>query len=135
LNKRFCKPGIDDPPVVLKVEIPKRRYKLGEAVRITMILINTADKKVTLTFRSSQIFDILIESINGKVSYAWSSDKVFQQVITKKKLRPRESIRQDLEWIPDKPGAYRLRSFTANFEIDDKTLRLEAEPIMFEVSE
>jgi len=123
----------DYPALKLRVEVPKRDYRLGEPVRFVMRLINNSDEEVRLAFPTSQIFDFLIESTDGRISYSWSSDKMFLQVITERELGPEEAIIQEFDWKPPTAGKYRLKGFTVNFRIDGEAIHLEAEPVIFKV--
>lgn len=115
------------------MKLDKEEHKVSEHVKIKFILKNIGDKKITLTFPTSQLFDFLITDVHKKYIYLWSSDKIFLPVIKNIELKREELIQRVLEWIPSKPSTYILKGFTRRFHLDGETLQLEAPPLRLKI--
>jgi len=125
---------VTESSISLKVELEKAEYKLGDTVKVKMTLTNIGGGIITLKFPTSQIFDFSVKGINTELSYLWSSDKAFLQVITEKTLKSGQPIRQDLEWTPSELGAYAITGYTVSFQLDNKILQLKTQSVTLEVT-
>jgi hypothetical protein len=101
------------PAVTLLLATDRALSKTRDPVTFILALDNASDRDVTLTFSSSQVYDIQVTS--GDVAYwSWAADRGFGQVITERTYPPgvtllgRETWNwNDLTGKPVPPGPYR----------------------------
>ena len=82
--------------LVLKVE--GRNFPIGEPIKIELKLKNASKEPVTITFPTSQRFDLVVSDTEGKEVWRWSHGKVFLQVIQEVTLEPGEELEFKATW-------------------------------------
>ena len=105
--------GLQVPAVTLLLATDRALSTTRDPVTFILALDNASDSDVTLTFSSSQIYDVLVTS--GDVTYwSWAADRGFGQVITERTYPPGVTLlgREPWGWLdltgkPVPPGPYR----------------------------
>jgi hypothetical protein len=99
--------GLADVDVLLKTD--KRTYSSGEAIVISLEIVNRGRQPVDLGFRTAQRHDVLIKDAQGRDVWRWSQGQMFAQVLgtetlePSRRLRYRVSVRERLS-----PGGYTI---------------------------
>jgi len=82
--------------LILQVSTDKKRYSIGEPILITLELFNPTNEAITLTFRSSKLFDgavwIFSEDYEFFEKIYDAADLVFIPVITVVEIQPYSSL-------------------------------------------
>ncbi|MFN8559119.1 MAG: BsuPI-related putative proteinase inhibitor [Dehalococcoidia bacterium] len=98
------------PPVSLMLSVTSTPVPRGEAVEFLLVLRNEAETPRTLTFTSSQRFDLAVMDGAGAVLWQWSAGRSFAQVRETLRLAPGEARTYTATWEPPtgavQPGAY-----------------------------
>ena len=109
--------------IQLKLEIltDKKVYEIEEPIRIKILLKNTSNDKLTLTFRSAKIVDINLLDKNKKLIKRWSEGKFFAQMINDLTLEPNETVEKTITWNVFRealvtPGEYYIEVFVKAFQ-------------------
>ncbi len=68
----------------------KNYYNFGQQVVVTMILKNTSSSRITVPFRTSQIFDARL-SYQGREIWRYSKGKMFTTALSNLEFEPNES--------------------------------------------
>lgn len=87
----------DSNALLFSVETDKDEYAPGEDVAIRLRVENDSDKPISLTFPTSQRYDIII-SKDGKEVWRWAYEKVFAMAITVLKMNPGEVLSFEERW-------------------------------------
>jgi len=105
--------GIQVPAVTLLLATDRALSKTRDAVTFILALDNASNSDVTLTFSSSQVYDIQVMS-GDVVQWSWAAERGFGQVITERTYPPGVTLlgRESWSWLdlagqPVPPGAYR----------------------------
>ena len=96
LKDKVTQPGLE-----LKLELSKIRINVGEQVELTLLVTNTSEKPLTLHFTSGQIFDFYAKlnvADNDIVTWNWSHDKVFTQILWDLVLESGETKTYQVTW-------------------------------------
>jgi hypothetical protein len=105
-------------PVELTISVNTDIALVGQQVEFTLVLTNVGEIDVTVTFASSQAFDLYYRA--GLGLYRWSDGKWFTLMVWEVTLQPAESFSETLTWDlyqynradgsfhPPKPGAYNV---------------------------
>ncbi len=94
------------PPVDPEKAIP--------VLKATVVVENTSETPVTITFPSAQLFDLSIRNARGESVYTWSANKLFAAVVTEVELGRRvfeEEIPLAMGSEPLRPGMYVLEAW------------------------
>lgn len=104
----------DSHAVLFSIETDKDEYASGEEVTIWLRVENNSDKPTSLTFPTSQRYDIIITK-DGKEVWRWVYEKVFAMAITVLKMKPGEVLsfeerwrQRDNEGNNAEPGDYKI---------------------------
>ena len=110
-------PDVDIRALNLALEIPRRRFRLGEQVPLELILTNVGSETVTLRFGTTQEYDLQVLQ-NGRVVWTWSRGRSFSPLLLHHRLTPGETDRFTATWNqrsnqgrPVAPGRYTVRGF------------------------
>lgn len=87
----------DSNALLFSIETDKDEYASGEEVRIQLRVENNGDKPVSLTFPTSQRYDIIITK-DGTEVWRWAYEKVFAMSITVLKMNPGEALSFEERW-------------------------------------
>lgn len=105
----------DANALLFSIETDKDEYSSGEDVRIQLKVENNGDKPASLTFPTSQRYDIVITK-DGKGVWRWAYEKVFAMAITVLKIKPGEVLsfeerwrQRDNEGNDAGPGDYKIK--------------------------
>ncbi len=97
------------------IETDRDEYSSGEDVKILLRVENNDDKPVSLTFPTSQRYDIIITK-DGKEVWSWAYEKVFAMAITILKVKPGEALSFEDRWRQTDntgndavPGNYKIK--------------------------
>jgi hypothetical protein len=71
--------------VTMTFTVTPARPRAGQAVRLTLRLVNNAARQMSLTFPTSQKYDFWITSGTREV-WRWSADRMFTQDVTRQEL-------------------------------------------------
>lgn len=88
-------------PIQVMLKTDKQDYRVGEAVKLTVVARNTSDKNQILNFNSGQSFDISIAPTNEDESiwrWDWSYGRMFTQALREQTLKPGETISFTATW-------------------------------------
>lgn len=105
--------GLQSPAVTLLLATDRAFSTTRDPITFILALDNAGDSDVTLTFSSSQVYDILVTSAD--IAYwSWAADRGFGQVITERTYPPGVTLlgRETWNWLdltgnPVPPGPYR----------------------------
>lgn len=87
----------DSNALIFSVETDKDEYSSGEDVTIQLKVENNTNKPTSLTFPTSQRYDIIITK-DGKEVWRWAYEKVFAMAITVLKIKPGEVLSFEERW-------------------------------------
>ena len=85
--------------LVLELKLPAEPVKLGEPVKMKLVLRNNGNEAVTLRFNTSQRYDFIVRSEDDEVIWQWSHGKAFLQVIGEKKIDPHDELVFEETWM------------------------------------
>lgn len=100
--------------LMLQMKVKQSSINLGENLEILLILKNVGTENISITFFSSQVFDLEFQG------YKWSDDKVFAFLVWTLTLEPNEFYVKTLYWnlyrydkmtgtyYPPNPGTWEL---------------------------
>lgn len=69
--------------------------------QVKLLLHNQGDQPLSLTFPSSQQFEVIIKRANGEELYRYSKGKMFSQALTYARLQPGETKTWETAWNYD----------------------------------
>ncbi len=103
----------EPPPasgLTVTLSLNKDTYRPGETIQVTLQVANPTAEPVTLTFATSQRFDLAIETEGGQELWRWSRGRLFLQVLGEEPLVPEgPPLTYHAEApAPGEPGRYRL---------------------------
>lgn len=78
--------GASDVSLVLRAT--KGVYTQGEPLELTLKVVNRSPRPVTLGFRTSQRYDLLIQNAQGQEVWRWSGERMFAQMLGQEVLSP-----------------------------------------------
>ncbi|UOY93974.1 BsuPI-related putative proteinase inhibitor [Ectobacillus sp. JY-23] len=98
----------------------------GSQLEVRLILTNTSENRLIMTFPSSQQFEVIISAKERQV-YKYSADKMFSQALTKVELEPGETKVWKAVWKYDIPGAkeksYKVLAELQPIEVNDESVK------------
>ncbi len=102
--------------LVVTLSVDKSTCRPGETIQATLQVANPTAQAVTLSFSSSQRFDLVIEDEGGGELWRWSQGRFFLQVLGQVTLTPGGPplIFHAEAPAPAEPGSYRLLGGLAN---------------------
>ncbi len=133
---------VEGPGLSFSIQIDRPTYTptLDDAIpnlRARLTLTNRSSTPLSLTFPSTQLFDLEIRDTDGETLYFWSATRLFPQVITAVELSPGERVLEvevplAMGESPYRPGVYvvegwltvprgRLYSASAPFEVTEQS--------------
>jgi hypothetical protein len=102
------------PNLVVLVASDQPSYPVGTAATFTIAVDNPTDAPVSVTFSSSQLYDIAVSDGQREV-WRWSADRMFAQVLSDRTFPPGVTLlgRERWDWrdatgAPLPPGSYRV---------------------------
>ena len=102
------------PGLVVLLASDQPAYPAGAPASFTIAVDNPTDAPVTVTFPSSQNYDIAVSDGTREV-WRWSADRVFASVIKDRTFQPGVTLlgRETWDWrdasgAPLPPGSYRI---------------------------
>ena len=78
--------GTSDVSLVLRAT--KGAYAQGEPLDLTLEVVNRSPRPITLGFRTSQRYDLMIQNAQGQEVWRWSADRMFAQMLGQEVLSP-----------------------------------------------
>jgi hypothetical protein len=78
--------GTSDVSLVLRAS--KGGYAQGEPLELTLEVVNRSPRPVTLGFRTSQRYDLLMQNAQGQEVWRWSAERMFAQMLGQEALSP-----------------------------------------------
>jgi len=122
--------AIDFADMETKIEVTPNPLSLKAAedapsgrpsIKVTLSVRNKGKRTYTLSFPSSQRYDISVKSASGQVVYTWSADKEFVEAIGTILINPSDIISYS-ETValgefasPPSPGAYTVEVTMSNY--------------------
>lgn len=82
---------------MLQIRTDKAKVPVGEAVKMTLTLVNEGEQVREYRFGSTQRFDVVVERDGQKV-WQWSDGRMFAQVLTALMIAPGDSRVFVAEW-------------------------------------
>lgn len=123
-----------DKRTMLIAKTDKHLYKLGEAVKVELSLLNNSTKPTTFNFGSGQNYDVFIKNAAGQSIWNWSANIRFLMVSRPVTLAAGEKRNFSVQWngqaLPDHtvtPGQYTVQAVYAS------TPEILAAPITIEI--
>jgi Intracellular proteinase inhibitor len=99
----------------LKVSYSLETSVTGQQVRWTLSLRNRTSRALRVRFPTSQYANVVLRQ-GGKIVYSWSSDRVFAQYVTARRLGPGATYVCNLgpDLLDLEPGRYELIAYLAS---------------------
>ncbi len=96
----------------LNVAMERLEYAPGDAIPVSLQISNRSEETRTLSFRTTQRYDLVLLTDQGEVLARWSEDQVFGQALGEEVLEgDSDGPVWDVEWeAPETPGSYRLEA-------------------------
>lgn len=93
--------------IIVEVKTNRKKYKVGEPVRMILKITNNGAVPVELVFNSAQRYDFIVFK-NGEEVWRWSRSRMFAMVLGSMVLKPGEPHRYVETWKPTghTPGKY-----------------------------
>jgi hypothetical protein len=85
-------------PLRVEAALPRSAFAPGEPVEVTIAAVNRGGAPLSITFTSSQRFDLIVRRPRGDAVWQWSHDKAFIQVVQTVALPPGERLVGRLAW-------------------------------------
>jgi intracellular proteinase inhibitor BsuPI len=76
------------PELGLVLRATKGVYAQGEPLELTLEVVNRSQRPITLGFRTSQRYDLLIQNAQGQEVWRWSAERMFAQMLGQEVLSP-----------------------------------------------
>lgn len=80
--------------------------------QVKLLLHNRGDQPLSLTFPSSQQFEVIIKRASGEELYRYSKGKMFSQALTRVELRPGETKTWETTWNYDETPFQKGETYT-----------------------
>lgn len=97
------------PGVALRVTADEAVYTSGAPISLTLRLVNRSEQPITLTFRTSQRYDVRIEDPQAREVWRWAEGRMFAEMIGEETLRPAQELTYRLIVRTRlSPGRYRI---------------------------
>jgi len=74
--------------VSLVLKANKATYTKGQALALTLRVVNESPRTVRLRFRDAQRYDVVLQDAQGATMWRWSTDRMFAQVRGEESLQP-----------------------------------------------
>ena len=100
--------------LAVTLELRERGYASGEPIEMRLVVSNTTDRRVRITFPTAQRFDFVVKKDRAPV-WQWSGERMFAQVLGRHVIEAREAITYQFTWdqkLPDGSWA-RLGRYSA----------------------
>ena len=105
--------------LALILSLDRTRFRVDEAFTVNLTLVNTSPDPIAFRTRTSQLFDVILGSRVPDISYSWSQDQVFAEVVTPYVLHENGSISREISWrIPLKAGEAIISGSTVNLDLN-----------------
>jgi hypothetical protein len=118
----------------LTILVSHTNVECGASVSVQLALVNEGPRDVTVTFTSSQRFDLVVKDAAGHEVFRWSAGMLFAQVIQDAKLRAGGRIEDELAWNADVlPGTYGIVGMTRPMMVDGRTVSLTSDLVTVSV--
>ena len=85
----------DVPPLLSSFQV----YTAADSVHFVLLVTNTTESAIELSFRDGQTFDFIVTSGSGEV-WRWSEEQMFIQALQTDRMGPGESRRYEAAWRP-----------------------------------
>lgn len=96
----------------LTVGLEHLEFQPGAAIVVTLQLSNWGDTARTLSYRTSQRFDLILTDADGNEVDRWSHDRAFTQAISEERVEAGEDgeLWEAEIHAPEEPGSYHLEA-------------------------
>lgn len=85
----FSAMALEKERVSLTLSAAKVVYSPGETISLRLMLFNGTQEELTLHFNTSQRYDFIVESVEGKREvWRWSKGRMFLQVLGEERVGP-----------------------------------------------
>lgn len=78
----------------------------GDTARLELHVTNETAAAVTLEFPTAQRYDFEIRTGSGELSWRWSDDMMFGQVLGREVLAAGQTLRYEAAWVATGAGDY-----------------------------
>ncbi len=92
-NKQTAQNEVTSQPMTIAVSAKQPESRIVEAI---VLLKNPNEQDTTVTFPTSQRFELLVKDETGKVLYTFSQEQVFTQAIEKETFKALETKRYEV---------------------------------------
>ncbi|WP_214720590.1 BsuPI-related putative proteinase inhibitor [Exiguobacterium sp. s192] len=92
-NKQTAQDEVTSQPITIAVSAEQPESGIVEAI---VLLKNPNKQDVTVTFPTSQRFELIVKDETGKMLYTFSQEQVFTQAIEKETFKALESKRYEV---------------------------------------
>jgi hypothetical protein len=93
----------------LRLGIPKLTFAPGEPIEVVLLLANRSGETRTLSFSSSQRFDLVLRNAEGSVETTWSASQLFLQALGTEVIAPGGELRFEANLpAPERTGDHTL---------------------------
>lgn len=74
------------------VTVKASASETGGGLRLSLSILNSTDKAITINHSSQQIFDFAVFGASGDSLYRWSANRMFAQMVTTTKIEPGKEV-------------------------------------------
>lgn len=117
-----CPDAHDGQGLVTKLVLGSNQTSFfrGQAISMTLSIINCGDEPVTRTYGSSQLYDFVVRDTDSHEVWWWSHDMLFLAVITNRSFQPGQLVTYGAVWNQERndgeevaPGRYEILGYDA----------------------
>jgi hypothetical protein len=97
----------------VRLELRERGYASGEPIEMKLVVSNTTDRRIKITFPTAQRFDFIVKKDRVPV-WQWSGERMFAQVLGRHAIEAKGFVAYEFTWdqkLPDGSWA-RLGRYT-----------------------
>lgn len=91
--------------VTVTFRVEPARVQVGQAVRLTVRLVNNTGNRQRLTFPSAKLYDFWV-TLDGEEVWRWSDERVFAQQVTHETIDGQSGTSFDESWTPESRGTF-----------------------------
>jgi hypothetical protein len=75
-------------------------YTAGDEVAFVLLVLNTTDEPIDITFPSGQSFDFVVTGAGDEI-WRWSAERLFTQAVRTERVEPGEALSYQASWQPE----------------------------------
>jgi len=127
-------------PLTVELELKKAVFRSGEDVDLTLALTANTSEPLTLYYRTSQRYDFVVTTREGKEVWRWSAERTFLQELGQETLEPGKKVSYSESWdqkdtegnqVP--PGVYMASAESPHCDSDYQNCGASTSPLAIEI--